>query len=214
MYSSIFHSDHQQLRPQSAVHQLAEKHHLSVSLFERLVMNDLPFTRLSHQRRMRPDIRMMIDPIYSDPPLRDHPDVMRYPPVRGIQEPVFFISHNEDESHIAESASKCNEHEALMAAKLSVYLMLQGYSPEDITIITMYAGQRAMIKRMLRAERRPDIDPSEILVSSVDGYQGEENKIIILSLVRSNSNGQIGFLRVANRVCVSLSRAKHVSHDG
>lgn len=156
---------------------------------------------------------MMIDPIYSDPPLRDHPDVMRYPPVRGIQEPVFFISHNEDESHIAESASKCNEHEALMAARLSVYLMLQGYSPEDITIITMYAGQRAMIKRMLRAERRPDIDPSEILVSSVDGYQGEENKIIILSLVRSNSNGQIGFLRVANRVCVSLSRAKHVSHD-
>ncbi|KAI7881845.1 P-loop containing nucleoside triphosphate hydrolase protein [Lichtheimia hyalospora FSU 10163] len=201
--------DHQQLRPQSAVHQLAEKHHLSVSLFERLVMNDLPFTRLSHQRRMRPDIRMMIDPIYSDPPLRDHPDVMRYPAVRGVQEPVYFVSHNEDEAHIPESASKCNEHEALMAAKLSMYLMLQGYSPEDITIITMYAGQRSMIKRMLRAERRADIDPSEILVSSVDGYQGEENKIIILSLVRSNANGQIGFLRVANRVCVSLSRAKH-----
>ena len=69
-----------------------------------------------------------------------------------------------------------------------------------------------MIKRALREERRPDIDPEPIQVSSVDGYQGEENKIIILSLVRSNTAGQIGFLKVVNRVCVSLSRAQHVSY--
>lgn len=173
-------------------------------------MNDLPYTRLSHQRRMRPEIRMLINPIYSDPPLEDHPDVFKYPPVRGMEESLFFLSHNEPETHMADSASKCNEHEAAMAAKLSTYLLLQGYSPDEITIITMYGGQRALIKRKLREERRPDLDPSCILVSSVDGYQGEENKIIILSLVRSNSSGSIGFLKVANRVCVSLSRAQHV----
>ena len=42
----------------------------------------------------------------------------------------------------------------------------------------------------------------------VDKYQGEENKIILLSLVRSNKEGKIGFLKTENRVCVALSRAK------
>ncbi|KAI8647890.1 RNA helicase [Parasitella parasitica] len=201
--------DHQQLRPSTAVHELAENHALGVSLFERLVMNDFPFTRLSHQRRMRPEIRSLINPIYKDPPLMDHPDVLTYPPIRGMDQSLFFLAHNEDETNMSESASKVNEHEAKMAAKLAVYLLLQGYQPQEITIITMYSGQKTMIKRALRDERRPDMDPELIQVSSVDGYQGEENKIIILSLVRSNAAGQIGFLKVVNRVCVSLSRAKH-----
>lgn len=43
----------------------------------------------------------------------------------------------------------------------------------------------------------------------VDNFQGEENKIILLSLVRSNMEGKVGFLSTENRVCVALSRAKH-----
>lgn len=43
----------------------------------------------------------------------------------------------------------------------------------------------------------------------MDNFQGEENDIILLSLVRSNEKGQVGFLRKENRVCVALSRAKH-----
>ncbi|KAI8335061.1 P-loop containing nucleoside triphosphate hydrolase protein [Chlamydoabsidia padenii] len=201
--------DHQQLRPNTAVHALSEQHYLNVSLFERLVKNELPYTRLSHQRRMRPEIRTLINPIYSNPPLQDHPSVNSYPSVRGMQHNVFFLAHEEPEDNLADTASKCNLHEAEMAAHLSCYLLLQGYSPKDITIITMYAGQRTTIRRQLQAVRRIDCDTSAIHVSSVDGYQGEENKIIILSLVRSNHNGQIGFLKVANRVCVGLSRAKH-----
>ncbi|ORY97819.1 P-loop containing nucleoside triphosphate hydrolase protein [Syncephalastrum racemosum] len=201
--------DHQQLRPQTAVHALSERHCMSVSLFERFVHNRLPFSRLSHQRRMRPEIRMFVDPIYNDPPLLDHADVKKYPAVTGVDKPVFFLSHTEPEESLTDTASKCNTHEAEMAARLSTYLLLQGYDPEDITIITMYAGQRSKIKQALRAERRPTLDTSLIQVSSVDGYQGEENKIIILSLVRSNTSGTIGFLKVPNRVCVSLSRAKH-----
>lgn len=47
-----------------------------------------------------------------------------------------------------------------------------------------------------------------VRVTSIDNYQGEENDIIILSLVRSNKEGKVGFLRTDNRVCVALSRAK------
>lgn len=42
----------------------------------------------------------------------------------------------------------------------------------------------------------------------VDNYQGEEAKIILLSLVRSNESGSIGFLAFRNRICVALSRAR------
>ena len=47
----------------------------------------------------------------------------------------------------------------------------------------------------------------EIKVAAVDAYQGEENKIIILSLVRSNKEGKIGFVKTYNRICVAISRA-------
>ena len=50
---------------------------------------------------------------------------------------------------------------------------------------------------------------TETKVITVDNFQGEENEIIILSLVRSNAKNNIGYLKISNRVCVALSRAKH-----
>ena len=52
-------------------------------------------------------------------------------------------------------------------------------------------------------------DVQGVRITLVDNFQGEENFIILLSLVRSNSDGIIGFLREDNRVNVALSRAKH-----
>jgi superfamily I DNA and/or RNA helicase len=48
-----------------------------------------------------------------------------------------------------------------------------------------------------------------VRVTSVDNYQGEENDVIILSLVRNNRGGNVGFLSTDNRVCVALSRARN-----
>lgn len=48
----------------------------------------------------------------------------------------------------------------------------------------------------------------EILVKTVDDYQGEENDYVILSLVRSNQEGKIGFVADENRICVAISRAR------
>ena len=47
-----------------------------------------------------------------------------------------------------------------------------------------------------------------VRVTAVDNFQGEESDIILLSLVRSNEDANIGFLKIENRVCVALSRAK------
>ena len=73
----------------------------------------------------------------------------------------------------------------------------------QITVLTMYLGQMAEIKKKLKENKM-----EQIKVTTVDNYQGEENDIILLSLVRSNSERKIGFLEVKNRVCVALSRAK------
>ncbi|CAG8483135.1 445_t:CDS:10, partial [Ambispora gerdemannii] len=190
--------DHEQLRPSTAVYELAEKHRLDVSLFERLT-GFLPYTRLSEQRRMRPIIRELLTPIYSTV-IEDAPNVMEYPDVTGMTENLFFIDHEEEEKNVKDSKSKINEHEAAMCAKLAGYLVKMGYEYSQITILSMYTGQRERIKKLLREEAVKSVDAiKHIKVASVDGFQGEENDIILLSLVRSNPQ----------RVCVALSRAKH-----
>lgn len=49
----------------------------------------------------------------------------------------------------------------------------------------------------------------EIIITTVDSFQGLEADIVILSLVRSNQFGSIGFLAEENRICVALSRARY-----
>jgi superfamily I DNA and/or RNA helicase len=56
------------------------------------------------------------------------------------------------------------------------------------------------------ASRAPTFGLGEIRITTVDNFQGEENDIILLSLVRSSTPG---FIKEANRACVALSRARH-----
>ncbi|RHZ60861.1 hypothetical protein Glove_350g174 [Diversispora epigaea] len=200
--------DHQQLRPNVSVYDLAKNHNLDVSLFERLT-KFLPLTQLTEQRRMRTEIRELLTPIYGDI-LTDHPRVNDYPKVQGIVDDLFFFDHTQEETTMANSMSKYNEFEAKICSKLASFLVKNGTNPQTITILSMYSGQRRKIEDLLRNESRSYPQIKSIRVSSVDGYQGEENEIIILSLVRSRDPRYgIGFLRVSNRVCVALSRAKH-----
>ncbi|CAJ0632351.1 13130_t:CDS:10 [Entrophospora sp. SA101] len=189
--------DHKQLRPNTAVHELAEDHCLNVSLFERLIENELPFTKLTQQRRMRPEIRELLTPIYGDV-LKDHPSVSEYHNVPGFFEDLFFFDHQEEESMVKESKSRINEFEAKMSAKLAVYLVNGGFDCSKITILSMYSGQRKLIQQYLNANAKMTYFSNEIKsirVSSVDGFQGEENDVIILSLVRSREpKSNIGFL--------------------
>ena len=196
--------DHQQLRPTPAVYELAKKYKLDVSLFERMVNVGVPYERLSVQHRMRPEIAALMKHIYKD--LENHESVEKYDDIKGMKKNMFFVNHSHLEIHNDESHSHTNEHEAKFLVALCHYLLQQGYSPEQITLLTTYAAQMFAIRDGLKEDN--DEKLKGIRLTTVDNFQGEENDFILLSLVRSNKNEKVGFIKVVNRACVALSRAK------
>ncbi|KAF2791763.1 hypothetical protein K505DRAFT_376542 [Melanomma pulvis-pyrius CBS 109.77] len=202
--------DHQQLRPHCQVPDLEnDPYNFNLSLFERMVHNDVQIDCLSRQRRMIPEIRRLLQPIYGTS-LKDHPnvqDVSNRPPVEGMGGcNSFFFTHEWPESRDANMSSS-NDKEADMVVGFFDYLVLNGVDPSKITILTFYHGQRKAIHKKLKQNANLKIH-TLFNVVTVDSYQGEENDIVLLSLVRSNKRHNIGFLSVDNRVCVALSRAK------
>ena len=193
--------DHKQLRPKTTVHHLATDFHLNISLFERLVRNGLKYVTLKEQRRMCPEISCLLQHIYGDS-LRDHDSVREYDDVRGMKHNCFFLDHKNPESltHHDKQPSYKNDFEANFIVELAQYLIYQRYRTSNITVLTPYGAQVSLLKRTFEDRRLGDVR-----IATVDGYQGEENDIVLVSLVRSS---KIGFLAEANRTCMLLSRAK------
>ncbi|XP_030831564.1 NFX1-type zinc finger-containing protein 1-like [Strongylocentrotus purpuratus] len=194
--------DHQQRRPKPNVFLLAKKYHLDVSLFERLINNEFPYSQLELQHRMRIELSNLIRRHFYDN-LQDHDTVKRYESVKAVQKDIFFLDHAEPEDEIDDTQSHYNLHEARLVVAMCYYFLQQGYEPDKVTILTAYTGQLLKIKQMMDRSKFEGVK-----VTSIDNYQGEENDIILLSFVRSNNHGRIGFLGISNRVCVSLSRAR------
>ncbi|EER27806.1 hypothetical protein CPC735_031420 [Coccidioides posadasii C735 delta SOWgp] len=196
--------DHKQLQGQCALKELeGDPFYLNISMFERLVHNGVEFKCLAKQRRMAPEIRRILTPIYDN--LEDHEDVLNRPGVPGMGNvSSYFFCHSWPESSDS-LLSKYNESEAKMVVGFYLYLYMNGIPAEDITVLTFYNGQRKKILKALKEV--PLLQGQYSKVVTVDSYQGEENEIVLLSLVRSGGRN-IGFLSIENRVCVALSRAK------
>ena len=193
--------DHKQLKPNPSVYALAKYYKLDLSLFERMVNNKVDCACLELQHRMRPQISRLLRFIY--PNLKDHEVVSNYPNAKGVSSNVLFLNHDNKESCDAEGRSHSNVYEAEMAKNLCHHFLKQSYKAEQITVIALYTGQLFEIKRLMDKTRFEGVR-----LTTVDNYQGEENDIVIVSLVRSNDEQKIGFVGIDNRVCVALSRAK------
>ncbi|KAI1733344.1 AAA domain-containing protein [Ditylenchus destructor] len=199
--------DHQQLRPNPAVYELAKDYKLDVSLFERLINNGYPYRVLKRQHRMHPDISRVLMPHFY-PDLEDDPSVELLPEVMGVPEKqrLLFINHSHPEESPSEIKSHSNMFEVDYSVRLAFYFTQQGYKPDQVTILCTYLDQLLELRKRARDVFGPD---HKIRIENVDNYQGEECDIIILSLVRSNNpDNKIGYLKTPNRVCVALSRAK------
>ncbi|KAF2761210.1 P-loop containing nucleoside triphosphate hydrolase protein [Pseudovirgaria hyperparasitica] len=99
-----------------------------------------------------------------------------------------------------------NLGEAEYAVQIYMYMRLLGYAASKISILTTYAGQRALIKDVLDHRcKNHRLFGLPRIVTTVDKYQGEQNDYIILSLVRTT---RVGYLRDIRRLTVALSRAR------
>ncbi|KAK5095142.1 hypothetical protein LTS08_008304 [Lithohypha guttulata] len=117
-----------------------------------------------------------------------------------------FPENNEDTSTPKKSVllgdSKSNESEAAVIKLHLQKLVAAGVRVEDIAVITPYNAQLAILQGMLR-EQYPGLE-----LGSVDGFQGREKEAIIVSLVRSNDEREVGFLGEKRRLNVAMTRPK------
>ncbi|OIW35059.1 DNA helicase [Coniochaeta ligniaria NRRL 30616] len=97
--------------------------------------------------------------------------------------------------------SKSNEMEAALVRLHVKALVESGVKPEDIAVVTPYNAQLAVLAPL--KEAYPGIE-----LGSVDGFQGREKEAVIVSLVRSNSDGEVGFLGEKRRLNVAMTRPK------
>ena len=110
--------------------------------------------------------------------------------------------------------SLSNEAEAhLTLLSLQAYFELIGkerilQERIDVGVISPYRAQVQLLRQLLRKNESLKPFRRFITVNTVDGFQGQERDIIVISLVRSNDEGQIGFLRDLRRMNVAITRAR------
>jgi ATP-dependent RNA/DNA helicase IGHMBP2 len=199
--------------PPTVISQVAAEEGLSISLMERVMALHGPKVSklLTVQYRMHEAImgfsshEFYGDELVADESVKSH----LLSDLEGIEKnamtdnPVKFIDTagaSFDEEQEEDTASRLNPQEADLAVKYVRQLLAAGLPPEDIAVITPYNGQARAIRERLE-EARVEVD-------SVDGFQGREKEAIVMSLVRSNSDGEIGFLSDVRRTNVALTRAR------
>ena len=196
----------------------------SISMLERLMelYGDSVTRLLTRQYRMHESImRFSSDHFYDGKLIADEHvashllcDLPGVDPSLETEKPVeFFDSAGAawEETVEPEGLSKLNEKEAEFVVFKVRQLFAQGVNVEDISVIAPYAAQVRKIRGLFRSIKTESGEASELCnveVDTVDGFQGREKEVIVISLVRSNAQCEIGFLKDYRRTNVALTRAR------
>jgi superfamily I DNA and/or RNA helicase len=204
--------DHCQLPP-TVVSQPAAAEGLGVSLFERLMQRYGPAAarRLTVQYRMHTQImdfsslefyeaELTTDDSVAGHLLGELPGVAATPLTQTPLELWDTAGAGYDEELEPDGESRRNPQEAALVVRKVRLLLDSGLAPQDIAVIAPYAAQ----VRLLRSE----LPIAGLEIDSVDGFQGREKEAVVISLVRSNPAGEIGFLADIRRMNVALTRAR------
>ncbi|MGA8890869.1 MAG: AAA domain-containing protein, partial [Anaeromyxobacteraceae bacterium] len=201
---AVLAGDHLQLPP-TVISAAAAQGGLGLSLFERLVdaHGDAVKVTLVEQRRMNEDIMAFPSRASYGGALRAHPAVAGW---RLDDEPLLFVDTagtGFEEGAPEGSDSRHNEGEAALAAREVERVLALGVAPTDVAVISPYDAQVQRIRQLLA----PRVDEG-LEVDTVDGFQGREKEAVVVSLVRSNEEGEVGFLADVRRMNVAITRAR------
>ncbi|XP_065176102.1 RNA helicase aquarius-like [Sycon ciliatum] len=203
--------DHNQLPPVIKNMAFQKYSNMEQSLFTRFVRLGVPYIELDAQGRARPSLARLYSWRYKS--LGDLPHVLQKNEFQ-LANPGFWFEYQlinvDDYNGIGESEPDPfffqNLAEAEYVVATYMYMRLQGYPAEQISILTTYNGQKHLIRDVLsqRCADNPVFGlPSK--VTTVDRFQGQQNEYILLSLVRTKT---VGHVRDIRRLVVAMSRAR------
>ena len=214
----IFAGDHQQLPPTIKCYEAARQG-LDRTLMERIVSyHPESVSLLQVQYRMNEAIMRFSSDYFYEGKVQSAPSVKsRTIMDSDMDSPVVWINTEGmdcNEEFVQESFGRINKPEAnLCLQQLKDYLLKVGHNRVledhvDVGIISPYKAQVQYIRQRVKSD--PFFKPFRhlITINTVDGFQGQERDIIIISLVRANENGEIGFLRDLRRMNVAMTRAR------
>lgn len=210
----ILAGDYKQLPP-TIKSQTAASKGLSLSLMERLIQmyGDSVVRMLTVQYRMNSAIMDWASKEMYQGKLTAHGSVERHllkdlPGVACVEEtstPLLLIDTagcGLSEMEVTDEQSKGNQGEVDIVELHIKALTEAGVKAKDIAIIAPYNLQVDLLRQKLSA-RHPELE-----IKSVDGFQGREKEAVVLSLVRSNRKGEVGFLAEDRRINVAVTRAR------
>ncbi|XP_042028915.1 uncharacterized protein LOC121775899 [Salvia splendens] len=203
--------------PATVSSKLSEEAGFGRSLFERLSSMGHPKHLLNVQYRMHPSISWFPNANFYQHQILDGPNVQSksyersYLPGKMFG-PYSFINVRGGREELDDvGVSKRNMVEVAVVVKLVQKLLKAWNSSKEnlsIGLVSPYAAQVAAIQDKLRS-RYDNLERITVKVKSIDGFQGGEEDIIIISTVRSHRGGSIGFLCSPKRTNVALTRARH-----
>ncbi len=186
---------------------------LGISLMERIIglHGAQAAKRLTVQYRMHADIMqfpseefyegtLIADESVIRHRLTDLPGVQDSPSTATIVQFIDTAGAGYDEEHEEDTSSRRNPMEAKLVVHKVRELLDAGVPAEGIAVITPYSGQVRWLRELLTG--------TGVEIDSVDGFQGREKEVVILSFVRSNPEGELGFLKDIRRTNVAMTRAK------
>ncbi len=220
----FFAGDHCQLPPTIKSYE-ALKGGLGKTLMERIVENKPEVvTLLKMQYRMNEEIMRFSSDWFYNNQVESAPDV-KFRSILDLDIPMTWVDTSQfvfpedsgisfKEEFVGESFGRINKAEAELTM-----LALQQYFEKigkerilqeriDVGVISPYRAQVQYLRRQLKAREFFKPYRELISVNTVDGFQGQERDIILISLVRANDEGQIGFLRDLRRMNVAITRAR------
>lgn len=209
--------DHLQLPP-TVISEVAARKGLGRTLFERLQAegSGVRSAMLTTQYRMNESIMRWSSQEFYGGRLQAHDSVALHTlatlkeSVTGEFPVVVLVDTagcDMEEETDPDGASTLNREEARVVMAHAEALVAAGVPPAVIGIISPYNAQVALLREL---RPRPTLDKVEI--ASVDGFQGREKEAIIISMVRSNPTGTVGFLSDSRRMNVAVTRARrHVA---
>jgi hypothetical protein len=166
---------------------------------------------LDQQNRMHPAIGELVSSVFYGGRVTAGPAAPRKAlDLDALPDPVTWIDTRAlaGNCEVRRGTSFANQREAALVAEIVRYLAATLPIELSIGVIAMYAEQRELLRRLLGRERRPG--DRAIEVETVDAFEGREQDVVVVSLVRANQRASAGFLAVEERLNVAVSRARRL----